>query len=38
MTVENIASAVGYPNVEHFNRVFRKKYDMTPIQYRNGGK
>ena len=35
MTVENIAAAVGYPNVEHFNRLFKKKYDMTPVQYRN---
>lgn len=35
MTVENIAIAVGYPNVEHFNRLFKKKYDMTPVQYRN---
>lgn len=24
MTVENIADSVGYPNVEHFNRLFRK--------------
>ena len=35
MTVENIAMSVGYPNVEHFNRTFKKLYDMTPIQYRN---
>ena len=38
MTVENIALAVGYQNVEHFNRVFRKKFAMTPIQYRNSNK
>lgn len=35
MTVENIAMSVGYQNVEHFNRTFKKLYDMTPIQYRN---
>ena len=35
MTVENIALTVGYQNVEHFNRLFRKAYDMTPIQFRN---
>ena len=35
MTVENIAISVGYPNVEHFNRTFKKKMGMTPIQYRN---
>lgn len=35
MTVENIAYAIGYQNVEHFNRTFKKNFDMTPIQYRN---
>ncbi|MCM1182985.1 MAG: 2-isopropylmalate synthase [Roseburia sp.] len=35
MTIENVASAVGYPNVEHFNRTFKKKMGMTPVQYRN---
>lgn len=34
-TVESIAYSVGYQNVEHFNRVFKKMYDMTPVQYRN---
>ena len=35
MTVENIALTVGYQNVEHFNRLFKKEYLMTPLQYRN---
>lgn len=35
MTVESIADSVGYQNVEHFNRLFKKKYDLTPVQYRN---
>ena len=35
MTVENIAYESGYQNVEHFNRQFRKLYDMTPLEYRN---
>ena len=35
MSVENIAEAVGYPNVEHFIRLFKKNYQMTPTQYRN---
>lgn len=34
-TIENIADAVGYPNVEHFNRLFKKTFDLTPMQYRN---
>ncbi len=36
MTIENIAYSVGYQNVEHFSRLFKKKYGMAPIQYRNG--
>lgn len=35
MTVENIAMLVGYQNVEHFNRLFKKAYNMTPMQFRN---
>ena len=35
MTVEAIADSVGYQNVEHFNRLFKKKYGMTPVQFRN---
>lgn len=35
MTVENISYTVGYQNVEHFNRLFKRRYGITPIQYRN---
>ena len=35
MTVESVAVTVGYGNVEHFNRLFKKAYDMTPVQFRN---
>lgn len=35
MTVENISYAIGYQNVEHFNRTFKKTFEMTPLQYRN---
>lgn len=35
MTAENIAESIGYPNVEHFIRLFKKKFGMTPMQYRN---
>ena len=36
-TVETIAAEVGYENVENFNRLFRKSYGMTPVQYRKQG-
>ena len=35
MTVEAISDAVGYQNVEHFTRLFKKKYGKTPVQFRN---
>ena len=34
-TVESIAESVGYQNVQHFNRIFKKMYNITPVQYRN---
>ncbi|MCI9141934.1 MAG: 2-isopropylmalate synthase [Lachnospiraceae bacterium] len=34
LTVETVAVEVGYENVEHFNRLFKKNYGMTPMQYR----
>ncbi len=34
-TVENIAERVGYPNVEHFSRTFKKFFEISPAQYRN---
>ena len=34
LTVEAIALEVGYENVEHFSRLFKKNYQMTPLQYR----
>ena len=36
-TVETIAAEVGYENVEHFNRLFKKSYGITPVQYRKQG-
>ncbi|MDE5781434.1 MAG: 2-isopropylmalate synthase [Lachnospiraceae bacterium] len=35
MTVESVAEQVGYQNVEHFTRLFKKEYGVTPIQFRN---
>ena len=37
-TVVSIAAEVGYENVEHFNRLFKKSYDITPVQYRKQDK
>lgn len=34
--VETIAEMVGYQNVEHFNRLFKKEMGMTPVKFRNG--
>lgn len=34
MLVEDISNMIGYENPEHFIRVFKSKYGMTPIQYR----
>ena len=34
-SIERISEQVGYQNVEHFNRLFKQKYGMTPVQYRN---
>lgn len=34
MLVEDISNMIGYENPEHFIRVFKSKYAMTPIQYR----
>ncbi len=35
MTVENVSKTLGYDNVEHFSRSFKKVFQMTPMQYRN---
>ena len=35
MTVENVSRTLGYDNVEHFSRSFKKVFNMTPMQFRN---
>ncbi len=35
-SVETVAADVGYENVEHFNRLFKKSYGVTPVQFRRG--
>lgn len=32
--MESIAADVGYESVEHFNRLFKKSYGITPVQFR----
>ena len=32
--IADISNSVGYPNVEHFIRLFNKKYKMSPSKYR----
>lgn len=34
LNIIEIAYSVGYRNVDHFNRVFRGKYGMSPKEYR----
>lgn len=36
LSIEEIADEVGYSNVSYFYRVFKKKYNQTPLEYRNG--
>lgn len=38
MTVEDISGTIGYQNVEHFIRTFKKTFDMTPLQYRSSSR
>ena len=35
MTVETVSYAIGYPSVEHFTRLFKKKFGTTPARFRN---
>lgn len=34
INIMEISSLVGFENVEHFNRLFKKRYKITPGQYR----
>lgn len=34
LRVQNIAQAVGYSNVSYFSTLFKKKYGMSPYEYR----
>lgn len=34
LRVQNIAQSVGYANVSYFSTLFKKKYGMSPYEYR----
>lgn len=34
-SILSISQEVGFENLSHFNRSFKKKYNMTPSAYRN---
>ncbi len=36
--IQEIASAVGFEHLSHFNKTFKKATGMTPMQYRNEAK
>ena len=35
LRVQDVAKQVGYPNVSYFSTVFKKKYGMSPYEYRH---
>jgi 2-isopropylmalate synthase len=35
LQIAEIADAVGYNNIQHFNRVFKEIYDISPKSFRN---
>lgn len=35
MKIYEICEAIGYENVEHFSRVFKKQVGVSPLQYKN---
>ncbi|RKP48084.1 response regulator [Cohnella endophytica] len=38
LKLAEIAERIGYQDVRHFTQVFRKKYNMTPTEYRMGAR
>jgi len=38
MTINEISEAVGYLNIEHFIKTFKKEFNTTPSQYRKASK
>jgi AraC-like DNA-binding protein len=34
MNIGSIAASLGYSSTDHFSRVFRKTYGMSPVEYR----
>ncbi|AGF55543.1 AraC-like DNA-binding protein [Clostridium saccharoperbutylacetonicum] len=38
ISIADISNSVGYPTVEHFIRLFKRKNDISPSQYRKNNK
>ncbi|MGN0115558.1 MAG: AraC family transcriptional regulator, partial [Acutalibacteraceae bacterium] len=38
LSIMKICDTVGYANIEHYNRTFKKQYGITPSEYRNSVK
>lgn len=38
ISIADISNSVGYPTVEHFIRLFKKRYGISPSQYRKNNK
>lgn len=34
ISIQDISNDIGYPNVEHFIRIFKDEYNLTPSEYR----
>ena len=34
--IKEVAAAVGYDDAYHFSKLFKKAYDVTPMEYRKG--
>jgi two-component system response regulator YesN len=35
LRITDVAELVGYPDIRYFTQVFRKRYNVTPTEYRN---
>ena len=38
ISVQNVAACVGYDDVYHFSKLFKKHYGVAPSKYRTGNR